>query len=97
MTVCIADVSRWPTFRTGRTAQTAVLVVSRLGAFQFGFLHFGHTLGKLNLLPLGTHSWSHRGKELAKIECGKVHFATLEAGESPAKYRVVHTSDDLFR
>ena len=37
-----------------------------------------------------------RRKELAKVECGKVHFATLEVGENPAKYRVVHTLDDLF-
>ena len=52
--------------------------------------YVAETKGSLDLDDL-------RGKELAKIECGKVHFATLEAGESPAKYRVVHTSDDLFR
>ena len=37
-----------------------------------------------------------RTGEHAKVACGKVHFATLEVGENPAKYRVVHTLDELF-
>ena len=37
-----------------------------------------------------------RPNERAKVECGKVHFQTLEVGENPAKYRVVHTLDELF-
>ena len=37
-----------------------------------------------------------RKTERAKVECGKVHFATLQIGENPARYRVVHTLDELF-
>ena len=37
-----------------------------------------------------------RNSERAKAECGKEHFAALEVGESPARYRVVHTLDELF-
>ena len=37
-----------------------------------------------------------RNAERAKVECGKAHFKALEAGESPAVYRVVHTADELF-
>ena len=37
-----------------------------------------------------------RNPERAKVECGKEHFATLEIGENPAKFRVVHTLDELF-
>ena len=37
-----------------------------------------------------------RRGEHAKVACGKVHFAALEVGENPAKYRVVHTLDELF-
>ncbi len=37
-----------------------------------------------------------RNKERAKVECGKAHFAALAVGEAPAKYRVVHTLDDLL-
>lgn len=37
-----------------------------------------------------------RNTERAKVECGKAHFHALETGESPAKYRVVHTLDNLL-
>ena len=37
-----------------------------------------------------------RNSERAKVECGKAHFAALEVGETPAKYRVVHQLDELF-
>ena len=37
-----------------------------------------------------------RNKERAKVECGKAHFEALRAGESPARYRVVHTADELL-
>ena len=37
-----------------------------------------------------------RPEERAKIECGKIHFQTLEVGENPAKYRVVHKLEELF-
>ena len=37
-----------------------------------------------------------RNSERAKVECGKEHFAALEVGESPAKYCVVHTLDELL-
>ena len=37
-----------------------------------------------------------RNTERAKVECGKAHFHALETGESPAKYRVVHTLDELL-
>ena len=37
-----------------------------------------------------------RNPERAYLECGKVHFATLEIGENPAKFRVVRTLDELF-
>ena len=37
-----------------------------------------------------------RNRERAKVECGRAHFAALEVGESPAKYRVVHRLDELF-
>ena len=37
-----------------------------------------------------------RNAERAKVECGKAHFKALEVGESPARYRVVHTADELI-
>jgi type III restriction enzyme len=37
-----------------------------------------------------------RDKEGAKIECGKAHFKALEAGESPAKFIVARSLDDLL-
>ena len=37
-----------------------------------------------------------RDKEGAKIECGKAHFKALEAGESPARYVVARSLDDLL-
>ena len=37
-----------------------------------------------------------RNAERAKVECGKAHFEALQAGESPAVYRVVHTADELL-
>ncbi len=37
-----------------------------------------------------------RNRERAKAECGKEHFAELEVGDAPAKYRIVHTLDELF-
>ena len=37
-----------------------------------------------------------RNQERAKVECGREHFAALEVGETPAKYRVVHQFDELF-
>ena len=37
-----------------------------------------------------------RNRERAKVECGRSHFAALEVGETPAKYRVVHQLDELF-
>ena len=36
-----------------------------------------------------------RNAERAKVECGKAHFAALQAGESPAQYRVVHVAEEL--
>ena len=37
-----------------------------------------------------------RNPERAKVECGKAHFEALAIDENPAKYRVVHTLDELF-
>ena len=37
-----------------------------------------------------------RDKESARIECGKAHFKALEAGESPARYVVARSLDDLL-
>ena len=37
-----------------------------------------------------------RNKERAKVEYGKAHFTALEVGQNPAKYRVVHTFDELL-
>ena len=37
-----------------------------------------------------------RNAERAKVECGKAHFEALQVGESPARYRVVHTADELL-
>ena len=37
-----------------------------------------------------------RNAERAKVECGKAHFEALRVGESPARYRVVHTADELL-
>jgi len=37
-----------------------------------------------------------RTTELAKVKCGKAHFKALAVGESPAKYCVVHTLDELL-
>ena len=38
-----------------------------------------------------------RDKESAKIECGKVHFASLAVGESPAQYLVAKSFQDVLR
>ncbi len=37
-----------------------------------------------------------RDKESAKIECGKAHFTALGDGESPARYVVARSVDDLL-
>ena len=38
-----------------------------------------------------------RQAERARVECGKAHFRALEGGhEPPARYRVVHTADELL-
>ena len=37
-----------------------------------------------------------RNAERAKVACGKAHFEALRAGESPARYRVVQTADELL-
>ena len=37
-----------------------------------------------------------RNAERAKVECGEAHFEALKSGESPARYRVVHTADELL-
>ena len=37
-----------------------------------------------------------RNTERARVECGREHFAALRVGESPAKYCVVHTLDELL-
>ena len=36
-----------------------------------------------------------REKELAKIECGKAHFKTLQVRESPARYVVARTVEEI--
>ena len=38
-----------------------------------------------------------RGKERAKIKCGKAHFEALAIGENPASYLVAQHIDDLMR
>ena len=43
----------------------ADLVRSRLGTFQYGFLHLGHTLGNSMVVRLGTHSWPQRSQRHA--------------------------------
>ena len=35
-------------------------------------------------------------KESAKIECGKAHFKALEVRETPARYVVARTVDDII-
>ena len=41
-------------------AHAATFLLSRLGLFQLGFLHLGHTFGSVtDVVRLGTHSWSH--------------------------------------
>jgi type III restriction enzyme len=37
-----------------------------------------------------------RGKEAAKIDCGKVHFQALAAGDNPAKLVTARNLGDLF-
>ena len=37
-----------------------------------------------------------RNAERAKVDCGRAHFAALAVGDSPAKYCVVHTLDELL-
>ena len=37
-----------------------------------------------------------RVAERTKVECGKAHFEALQVGESPARYRVAHTADELL-
>ena len=37
-----------------------------------------------------------RDKESAKIECGKAHFKALEVRETPARYVVARTVDDII-
>ncbi|MHB8894150.1 MAG: type III restriction-modification system endonuclease [Candidatus Geothermincolia bacterium] len=37
-----------------------------------------------------------RDKESAKIKCGRAHFGALEAGESPARYVVARSLDDVL-
>jgi type III restriction enzyme len=37
-----------------------------------------------------------RGKEGAKIQCGKAHFGALGAGENPARYVVANSLDDVL-
>jgi type III restriction enzyme len=38
-----------------------------------------------------------RGKEQAKIECGKAHFAALARGENPAAFVVAKSLEDVLR
>ena len=38
-----------------------------------------------------------RSKEEAKIDCGKAHFAALEAGQNPARYMVATSFDDVLK
>lgn len=38
-----------------------------------------------------------RSKEDAKIECGRAHFAALEAGENPARYVVATSLGDVLK
>lgn len=35
-------------------------------------------------------------KESAKIKCGKAHFKALEVRETPARYVVARTVDDII-
>ncbi len=37
-----------------------------------------------------------RDKESAKIECGKAHFKALSVGETPARYVVARSLDDVL-
>jgi restriction endonuclease len=37
-----------------------------------------------------------RDKESAKIECGKAHFKALSIGETPARYVVARSLDDVL-
>lgn len=37
-----------------------------------------------------------RDKEWGKINCGKAHFKALAVGESPARYEVARSLDDLL-
>lgn len=37
-----------------------------------------------------------RGKESAKIKCGKAHFEALATGDNPASYIVARNIDDLM-
>lgn len=37
-----------------------------------------------------------REKERGKAKCGEAHFDMLAVGEAPARYRIVHTLDDLL-
>jgi len=37
-----------------------------------------------------------RGREWAKIDCGRAHFKALAVGESPARYEVARSVDDLL-
>ena len=37
-----------------------------------------------------------RKREAAKIECGRAHFAALKDGDSPVRYRVKRTLDELL-
>jgi type III restriction enzyme len=44
----------------------------------------------------GLYADDLRDKERAKIECGRAHFKALEVGESPAKYVVARSLDDVL-
>jgi type III restriction enzyme len=37
-----------------------------------------------------------RNTERDKVLCGEAHFKALEVGQTPVKYRIVHTLDDLL-
>ena len=38
-----------------------------------------------------------RDSENKKIECGRAHFKALEVGESPAKYVVARSLDEVLK
>ena len=55
----------WSIVRSGVSVYAAIFALSRFGTFQYGFLHFGHTLGNSMVFRLGTHSWPQRSQRQA--------------------------------